>query len=65
MIYCSDGLDYKVMGKFLKGIAGTGCWGIFDELNRAHISVLSAFALQLKTVFEAKSRKVTKFEFEG
>ena len=65
MIYCSDQLDYKVMGKFLKGIAGSGCWGIFDELNRVDISVLSSFALQLKTIFEAKSRKATTFEFEG
>ncbi|VDK35198.1 unnamed protein product [Taenia asiatica] len=62
---CSDGLDYKMMGRFFSGLAQSGAWCCFDEFNRIDIEVLSVIAQQLITIKNAKSAKVSRFLFEG
>uniref|UniRef100_K7FYG4 Dynein axonemal heavy chain 6 n=1 Tax=Pelodiscus sinensis TaxID=13735 RepID=K7FYG4_PELSI len=62
---CSDGLDYKMMGRFFSGLAQSGAWCCFDEFNRIDIEVLSVIAQQLITIRNAKAAKLFRFMFEG
>ncbi|XP_068444624.1 dynein axonemal heavy chain 6 isoform X2 [Clinocottus analis] len=62
---CSDGLDYKMMGRFFSGLAQSGAWCCFDEFNRIDIEVLSVIAQQLITIRNAKANKLSRFQFEG
>lgn len=62
---CSDGLDYKMMGRFFAGLAQSGAWCCFDEFNRIDIEVLSVIAQQLITIKDAKTARVNRFLFEG
>ncbi|XP_063473624.1 dynein axonemal heavy chain 6 isoform X8 [Symphalangus syndactylus] len=62
---CSDGLDYKMMGRFFSGLAQSGAWCCFDEFNRIDIEVLSVIAQQLITIRNAKVAKLSRFMFEG
>ncbi|CAH0547855.1 unnamed protein product [Brassicogethes aeneus] len=62
---CSEGLDFKMMGRFFSGLAQSGAWCCFDEFNRIDIEVLSVIAQQLITIRNAKAAKVSRFYFEG
>ncbi|XP_052746778.1 dynein axonemal heavy chain 6 [Bicyclus anynana] len=62
---CSEGLDYKMMGRFFSGLATSGAWCCFDEFNRIDIEVLSVIAQQLITIRNAKVAKQARFMFEG
>ncbi|XP_012280984.2 dynein heavy chain 2, axonemal [Orussus abietinus] len=62
---CSEGLDYKSMGRLFSGLAQTGAWGCFDEFNRINIEVLSVVAQQILSILTALAQKLTKFAFEG
>ena len=62
---CSEGLDYKIMGRFFAGLAQSGAWSCFDEFNRIDIEVLSVIAQQIITIRNAKAAHLTRFMFEG
>ncbi|XP_025155769.1 dynein heavy chain 2, axonemal [Harpegnathos saltator] len=62
---CSEGLDYKSMGRLFSGLAQSGAWGCFDEFNRINVEVLSVVAQQILSILTALAQRLTKFIFDG
>ncbi|EDV25795.1 uncharacterized protein TRIADDRAFT_23475 [Trichoplax adhaerens] len=65
VVNCSEGLDYKSMGRMYSGLAQTGAWGCFDEFNRINVEVLSVVAQQILSILTALSHGAQRFVFEG
>ncbi len=65
VINCSDGMDYKSVGRIFSGLVQSGSWGCFDEFNRIKIEVISVVAMQILSILNALSAKVPSFAFMG
>ncbi|KAJ4429793.1 hypothetical protein ANN_21997 [Periplaneta americana] len=65
VVNCSEGLDFKSMGRMFSGLAQTGAWACFDEFNRINIEVLSVVAQQILSILSALATKAKRFIFEG
>jgi len=62
---CGEGLDYQAMGTIFSGLCQCGAWGCFDEFNRINLEVLSVVSAQLKTIQNALTGELKRFQFEG
>ncbi|XP_072239156.1 dynein axonemal heavy chain 1 [Leuresthes tenuis] len=62
---CSDQLDFVAASKFLKGLASSGAWACFDDINCIDVEVLSVMAQQISTIQKAQQQRAERFVFDG
>lgn len=62
---CSEGIDFKVIGRLLSGLVQSGSWCCLDEFNRIDREVLSVIAQQMHVIRSAKLASSVRFMFEG
>lgn len=62
-INCSNEMKAVSMAQMFKGIAQSGIWTGFDEVNRVELEVLSVVASQISCLFNALREQRSEFTF--
>eukprot|EP00756_Hemistasia_phaeocysticola_P023814 Hpha_TRINITY_DN15915_c5_g14::TRINITY_DN15915_c5_g14_i1::g.73298::m.73298/K10408/DNAH; dynein heavy chain, axonemal len=60
---CSDQMNVNTMHNTFKGIAMSGCWCGFDEINRVDVGVLSVVAAQVACVLNGRRNRLSEVTF--